>query len=146
MDRELVKYEASGEFAAAMDAADPLSSYRDRFHIPTDSEGNEVVYFTGNSLGLQPKRTRQYVEQELKDWETLGVEGHLHAKNPWLPYHEFLTEPMSRVVGAEPIEPLDVPQAEQPVKAARRAAARTLCGWPRPGAGPSRWRSSSATR
>jgi kynureninase len=104
MDREAVKYEASGEFAAAMDASDPLSGYRERFHIPKDSEGNEMVYFTGNSLGLQPRSTRAYVEQELDDWARLGVQGHLHAKNPWLPYHEFLTEPMARIVGAHPIE------------------------------------------
>jgi kynureninase len=66
--------------------------------------GEEVIYMTGNSLGLQPKSVRAYVEQELKDWETLAVEGHVNAKNPWLPYHEFLTEQMARVIGAKPIE------------------------------------------
>ncbi len=59
---------------------------------------------TGNSLGLQPKSARAYIEQELEDWKNLGVEGHLRAKNPWLPYHEFLTEQMANVVGAQPIE------------------------------------------
>jgi kynureninase len=101
---ERMGYEANGEFAAKMDAADPLSRYRERFIIPRNAGGTEVIYFTGNSLGLQPRTTRQYVEQELEDWARLGVEGHLHAKNPWLPYHEFLTEPMARVVGAQPIE------------------------------------------
>ena len=99
-----MKYEASGESAAAMDAADPLTAYRERFHIPKASDGNDVIYFTGNSLGLQPKTARAYVDQELDDWAKLGVEGHLHAKNPWLPYHEFLTEPMARIIGAQPIE------------------------------------------
>ena len=90
-------------FAEAADAADPLARFRDRFHVPLH-EGVEAVYFTGNSLGLMPKTVRGYVEQELKDWETLGVEGHLNAKNPWLPYHEFLTEQMAEIVGAMPIE------------------------------------------
>lgn len=59
---------------------------------------------TGNSLGLQPKQTKAYVNQELEDWANLGVEGHLEAKNPWLTYHEFLTQSMAKVVGAKPIE------------------------------------------
>ncbi len=87
--------------AAEMDAGDPLRFFRDRFHFP---EGSDPIYFTGNSLGLMPKKAREYVDQELDDWSRLAVEGHIHAKNPWLPYHEFLTEPMARVVGALPSE------------------------------------------
>lgn len=87
-----------------LDAADPLRRFREEFHIPKHSDGSEVLYFTGNSLGLQPKRTREYIEQELKDWAELGVEGHFHAKHPWLPYHEFVTEPLARLVGAKPVE------------------------------------------
>jgi kynureninase len=55
----------------------------------------------GNSLGLQPKITRKYLDQELNDWASLGVEGHFHAKNPWLPYHEYLTESYSKIIGAK---------------------------------------------
>src|SRR5512141_3410340 len=88
---------------AAMDAADTLSHFRERFFIPRDSRGAEAIYFTGNSLGLMPKKAREYVDQELTDWERLGVEGHLHALHPWLPYHEFLTEQMAHIVGANPI-------------------------------------------
>ena len=90
--------------SASLDAADPLARFRERFFIPRATNGNEVIYLTGNSLGLQPKTARGYVEQELSDWEMLGVEGHVKAKNPWLPYHEFLTEPTSRIVGALPSE------------------------------------------
>ncbi|MFB6305856.1 MAG: kynureninase, partial [Flavobacteriales bacterium] len=79
----------------------PLKHYRDKFHIPKDSNGNEKIYFCGNSLGLQPKTARSYIEQELRDWETMGVEGHLHAKTPWLYYHDHLTEKMANVVGAK---------------------------------------------
>lgn len=91
-------------FAEAQDAKDPLKSYRDKFHIPKDADGNEWLYFCGNSLGLQPKVTQEYIQQELKDWANLGVEGHFDAKNPWMPYHEFLTENMAKIVGAKPIE------------------------------------------
>ena len=98
------KFDASAAFAAEMDTTDPLKSFREKFFVPRLPDGSEAIYFTGNSLGLQPKTARGYVDQELKDWETLAVEGHLKAKNPWLPYHEFLTEPMARVVGAKPIE------------------------------------------
>ena len=104
MKPSIVEFEASPALAGKMDTTDPLKSFRERFFIPKRPDGRNVIYLTGNSLGLQPKTARAYVEQELKDWETLGVEGHLHAQNPWLPYHEFLTEQMARVVGAKPVE------------------------------------------
>ena len=91
-------------YAQQLDKEDKLSYLREQFHIPKDKDGNEWLYFTGNSLGLQPKSTKKYIDQELKDWANLGVEGHIEAKNPWLPYHEFLTESMANVVGAKPIE------------------------------------------
>lgn len=90
--------------AEVMDETDPLRHFRERFFIPKRSNGHDAIYFTGNSLGLQPKTAREYIEQELDDWARLAVEGHIHAKNPWLPYHEFVTEPLARVVGAKPIE------------------------------------------
>lgn len=101
---ETIKFEVSASFAGKMDAEDSLKTFREKFYIPKKHDGEDVLYFTGNSLGLQPKTARAYIEQELKDWETLGVEGHFHAKNPWMPYHEFLTEPMANVIGAKPIE------------------------------------------
>lgn len=92
------------DYAKEQDQNDPLKDYRKKFHIPTDQDGKELVYLCGNSLGLQPKTTKEYIDQELNDWAQLGVEGHTEAKNPWLPYHEFLTENMAKVVGAKPIE------------------------------------------
>ncbi len=92
------------EFARAADAADPLASFRAQFHIPRDAEGNELLYFTGNSLGLQPKTTREFITQELDDWAALGVEGHFRARSPWMPYHETVTDMMADVVGAKPLE------------------------------------------
>ena len=97
-------YEQTQSFAQKMDAQDLLKTFREKFYIPKQSNGEEVIYFTGNSLGLQPKKTRGYIEQELEDWETLGVEGHFKAKNPWMSYHELLTEQMASVIGAKPIE------------------------------------------
>ena len=96
-------YQATAAFAANLDATDEQKDYRNRFHIPS-ANGKSLIYFCGNSLGLQPKSTRAYLEQELTDWQNLGVEGHLHAKNPWLYYHHFLTDATARLVGAKPIE------------------------------------------
>ena len=104
INSQSLKFESNESFARQMDEADSLRAFRAKFHIPKQSNGEDVVYLTGNSLGLQPKTTRSYIEQELKDWETLGVEGHFKAKNPWMPYHEFLTNSMANVVGAKPVE------------------------------------------
>jgi kynureninase len=92
------------EYAQQQDKEDTLSYLREQFHIPKDKNGNDWLYFTGNSLGLQPKTTKDYINQELKDWASLGVEGHMHAENPWMSYHEFLTQSMAKIVGAKPLE------------------------------------------
>lgn len=78
-------------------------AYRSDFHIP-QVNGRDAIYLCGNSLGLQPNKVKEYVNAELEDWATLGVEGHLHARHPWLPYHEFLTQSMTRLVGAHASE------------------------------------------
>lgn len=85
--------------ARELDREDPLASYRERFHRPADT-----VYLCGHSLGLQPKSAAEKVEQELEDWKTMGVRGHLGARRPWMPYHELLAEQGARVVGARPAE------------------------------------------
>lgn len=100
----MIKFETSFDFAIKMDQNDELKSYRDSFHFPVDSNGNKILYFTGNSLGLQPKTTKEAVEQELDDWANFAVEGHFKAKNPWMPYHELLTNDMAEIVGAKPEE------------------------------------------
>ena len=100
----LMNYQNSLDFAKQLDQEDPISYLRNEFHIPRDKEGKEWLYFTGNSLGLQPKITSKYIEQELDDWANFGVEGHFEAKNPWLSYHELLTDTMAKVVGAKPVE------------------------------------------
>ena len=97
-------YQNSLNFAKQLDQEDPLAYLRQEYHIPKDNEGNEWLYFTGNSLGLQPRATQNYIQQELDDWAKYGVEGHFEAKNPWMPYHEFLTENMAKIVGAKPLE------------------------------------------
>ena len=99
----LPQFESTLAYAESLDAADELKSFRSQFHIPAVNN-KELIYFCGNSLGLQPKSVRAFLEQELTDWQNLGVEGHLHAKNPWLYYHQFLTESTARLVGAKPLE------------------------------------------
>ncbi|HEX6967735.1 MAG TPA: kynureninase [Micromonosporaceae bacterium] len=92
------------DHARRLDAEDP--GHRELFHVPPASGGRypEVAYLAGNSLGLQPKATRTELLEELDAWATLGVEGHLEGARPWLPYHELLTEPAARLVGALPAE------------------------------------------
>jgi len=97
-------YRLGLEFAAEMDAGDPLAHFRDRFWIPMTNSGEDCIYFCGHSLGLQPKTIQAFVEQELRDWKELGVEGHFHAKAPWMPYHRLLTRQTASVVGALPAE------------------------------------------
>ncbi|WP_121667118.1 kynureninase [Mesonia aquimarina] len=97
-------YENTLAFAKEQDQKDPLHKFRKEFHIPTNKDGKEQVYLCGNSLGLQPKNTQKYLQEELNDWSKFGVEGHTEAKHPWMPYHEFLTEKMAKIVGANPSE------------------------------------------
>ncbi|MEX2350221.1 MAG: kynureninase [Flavobacteriaceae bacterium] len=97
-------YQATLAYAKEQDKQDPLHRFREKFHIPKDNEGNDIVYLCGNSLGLQPKNTQKYIQKELDDWAKLGVEGHTEAQHPWLPYHEFLTNAMAKIVGAKPQE------------------------------------------
>jgi kynureninase len=97
----MIPYEKSSAFARRMDECDPLKAYRDRFYIPKQDNGEEVIYFCGNSLGLQPKSLQEKIGQELKDWQEKAVEGHYSAKNPWLSYHESVSAGMANVVGAK---------------------------------------------
>ncbi len=98
-----MNFENSLNFARKLDKADPLKSFRQQFHLPKVN-GKIALYFTGNSLGLQPKATKSFLNQELSDWATLGVEGHFHAKRPWLYYHKFSKKILAELVGAKPIE------------------------------------------
>lgn len=100
----MTAYQTDLAFAQQLDQQDPLAPWRSQFHLPKTAAGNEAIYLCGNSLGLQPKATAPAIAQELTDWQNLGVEGHFHAKNPWMPYHEFLTKSLARLVGAEPSE------------------------------------------
>jgi len=90
--------------ALAEDAADPLAPFRDEFLIPRNADGSDQIYLCGNSLGLQPRATRQALLDELDDWQALAVEAHFRGKHPWMPYHEFVREDLALVVGAQPSE------------------------------------------
>ncbi len=98
-----MNFESSTSYALHLDETDPLKQFRERFYIPLVN-GQECIYFTGNSLGLQPKSTQDHVLNELEDWANFGVEGHFHARNPWMPYHERFPQQLSKIVGALPEE------------------------------------------
>ena len=99
-----MEFSADEKFALQCDAEDRFRSFRDKFHLPLGENGQPLIYFAGNSLGLMPKTARKIVEQELDDWAQLGVDAHLGATTPWYTYHENLREPMARIVGAKPVE------------------------------------------
>jgi len=92
------------EYAKQQDSQDPLASFKKKFRTPKNASGEDLIYLCGNSLGLQPVLTSEYIKEELQDWADLGVEGHVQGKHPWLPYHEFLTKNMAKIVGAKPSE------------------------------------------
>ena len=94
-----MKYEFSLNFAKEQDKSHPLKAYRNQFHIPK-IKGKNALYFTGNSLGLQPKRTEKFIMEELSAWKDLGVEGHFEGKRPWFHYHKFSKSIMGAMVGA----------------------------------------------
>lgn len=97
-------YQTSETYALERDQQDPLKQLRDQFLIPTDEEGRPLIYFIGNSLGLQPKSTQSLMQEELDAWATKGVEGHFKPNNPWFSYHETVRDSLARLVGAQPDE------------------------------------------
>ena len=92
-----MKYQRSLSFARSLDRSDPLKKFRQQFHIPV-VHGKPSIYLCGNSLGLEPKRAKKYLSEELEDWATLGVEGHTEGRRPWLYYHHFTKKPLARLV------------------------------------------------
>ena len=101
--KENMNFENTLEFAQRLDYDDLLKHFRSKFFIPRHN-GKDSIYFNGNSLGLQPKTVSQYIQQEIDDWAKLGVEGHFHAKHPWVSYHEIFPNQLSNIVGCLPEE------------------------------------------
>ncbi|MEO0345475.1 MAG: kynureninase [Pseudomonadota bacterium] len=85
--------------ARALDATDPLAPFRDRFAWPRGRDGERKVYLCGNSLGLQPLAAGERVNDVLRDWATMGVEGHFRAERPWVPYHEAAAPLLAELIG-----------------------------------------------
>jgi len=93
----LVNYK---EEAQNLDGQDELRSYRNKFFFP-ETKADQCIYLVGNSLGLQPRNVRDYINIELEDWAKFGVEGHFHARHPWYSYHELLMKKGAELVGAK---------------------------------------------
>lgn len=92
-------FELSRQFAEEQDQSDPLKTHREQFYFP-QKNGKDAIYFCGNSLGLQPKKVRPAIEQELNDWHHHAVEGYWNAENPWLYYQQYCSQPLTNIVGA----------------------------------------------
>ena len=97
-------FQPGEEFAVAMDARDPLAHFRTRFYFPQTKTGDECIYLCGHSLGLQPKNASAYLDEQLRNWAELGVDGHFHGKTPWIKYHRLLAHQTATLVGAGPVE------------------------------------------
>ena len=98
------EFQPEEAFARQLDEADPLRGYREQFHIPRRPDGEPVIYFCGNSLGLQPKSARAMVEQEMDDWADSAVGAHFKGDSAWYAYHDLFRETGARLVGARPGE------------------------------------------
>ena len=101
--KKTMTFQNTLEFAKELDSQDELNKYKNEFIFPQHN-GENVIYFTGNSLGLQPKSAKSYVDEIMSDWANLAVEGHFYADKPWWDYHERFANPLSKVVGAKPSE------------------------------------------
>jgi len=99
-----VNFSTDEDYARQLDREDPLRHFREEFYLPLGKDGEPVIYFAGNSLGLMPKSARQIVDEELDNWARLGVDAHHATGTPWYSYHEALREPTARLVGAKPVE------------------------------------------
>src|SRR5690242_1137002 len=93
-----MQFENSQSFAQQLDEKDELKDFREKFFIP-QHDGKDAIYFLGNSLGLQPKKVKEYIERQLDDWAMFGVEGYWQAKSPWINYHDDFKKPLSKIVG-----------------------------------------------
>ena len=98
-----MNFQNTRAFAQSLDAQDELKKYQSEFEFPKVN-GKKTIYFTGNSLGLMPKRAKKYVEDVMNDWANMAVEGHFYAEKPWWDYHERFSNPLSKIVGAKPSE------------------------------------------
>jgi len=98
-----MNYQNTLEFAIKLDEQDALKSFRNEFLIPKHN-GKEAIYLCGNSLGLQPKSAKNYIQDQLNAWETNAVEGWFQGDDPWLSYHKKLSGPLSEMLGAKPAE------------------------------------------
>ena len=98
-----MNFQNTKEFAKSIDAQDELAHYKNEFYFPQHNN-KDVIYFTGNSLGLQPKITKNYVNEVMDDWANMAVEGHFYSENPWWDYHERFCNPLAKIVGAKPSE------------------------------------------
>ena len=98
-----MQYQNTLEFAREMDKQDPLGSFRLRFNFPQHN-GENVAYFTGNSLGLQPKSAQTIIQEVMDDWANMAVEGHFYAEKPWFDYHKLFKKDAAMLAGCKESE------------------------------------------
>ena len=96
-----MKFDSNKSFAKKEDIKDQLKHFREKFYIPKNKNKENLIYFCGNSLGLQPKAVPEVLKKELEVWQEKGVLG---QEDRWINYHERLTNSSASVVGAKASE------------------------------------------
>ncbi|XP_066201575.1 kynureninase [Saccopteryx leptura] len=97
--------------ALHLDEEDKLRHFREYFYIPKlqdlppidlslANKDENAIYFLGNSLGLQPKLVKTFLDEELQKWAKMGAYGHDVGKRPWITGDETITSLMNDIVGA----------------------------------------------
>ena len=111
-------------YAQQQDREDELQGFRSRFYFPqrpttagptasvasgtpatntprppASDHGEHMIYFCGNSLGLQPREAEEAIRQELADWRNLAIDGYWKARKPWMGYPQAMSGPLSRLAG-----------------------------------------------
>lgn len=97
----------SKEYAAELDSKDELASFRNEFIFPLPPEGSsrdQVIYFVGNSLGLQPKKLAAAIQGQLTKWGEQAVEGHFEQPTPWLTIDDIVVDSCATLVGGKASE------------------------------------------
>ena len=98
-----LNFENTEAFALGLDQKDSLRTWRESFFIPQHN-GHDLIYFCGNSLGLQPRKSAFFLDKEQQTWQNHGVEGWFEGSEPWLDYHAFCKNTLADIMGALPVE------------------------------------------
>ncbi len=92
----------SRDDALALDAADPLATWREQFDLTAGGGGgHELIYLDGNSLGRTPLRTFQRMDEVLRDEWASGL---IRSWDEWVHRPQEVGNLLAPLIGAQPGE------------------------------------------